>query len=93
LPEILVGDEEGVAGSEDADRLLEPGEDLRLGAAEGEEALRAGTLVSLLDRYASPPTPVHLLHVGGRHVPPRTRAFLDFAHPRLAQAFADAGAV
>jgi DNA-binding transcriptional LysR family regulator len=57
------------------------------------EALRAGTLVSLLDRYASPVTPVHLLHVGGRHVPPRTRAFLDFAHPRLAQAFADAGAV
>jgi DNA-binding transcriptional LysR family regulator len=53
------------------------------------EALRAGTLVSLLESYAPPPTPVHILHVGGRHVPPRTRAFLDFAHPRLAQAFAE----
>lgn len=54
------------------------------------EALRAGTLVDLLESYAPPPTPVHILHVGGRHVPPRTRAFIDFVHPRLVQAFADA---
>jgi DNA-binding transcriptional LysR family regulator len=54
------------------------------------EALRAGTLVNLLDGYAPSPTPVHILHVGGRHLPPRTRAFIDFVHPRLAQAFADA---
>jgi DNA-binding transcriptional LysR family regulator len=54
------------------------------------EALRAGTLVHLLEAHASPPTPVHILHVGGRHVPPRVRAFIDFVHPRLAQAFADA---
>lgn len=54
------------------------------------EALRAGTLVSLLEHHAPPSTPVHLLHVGGRHVPPRTRAFIDFVHPRLARAFADA---
>jgi DNA-binding transcriptional LysR family regulator len=54
------------------------------------EALRAGTLVNLLEGHAPPPTPVHILHAGGRHVPPRTRAFIDFVHPRLAQAFADA---
>lgn len=54
------------------------------------EALRAGALVTLLDSYAPPPTPVHILHVGGRHVPPRTRAFIDFVHPRLVRAFADA---
>jgi DNA-binding transcriptional LysR family regulator len=54
------------------------------------EALRAGTLVNLLEGYAPPPTPVHILHVGGRHVPPRTRAFIDFVHPRLARAFAEA---
>jgi DNA-binding transcriptional LysR family regulator len=54
-----------------------------------QEALRAGTLVSLLESHAPPPTPVHILHVGGRHLPPRTRAFLDFVHPRLSRAFAD----
>lgn len=56
------------------------------------EALRSGGLVSLLERHAPPPTPVHILHVGGRHLPPRTRAFIDFVHPRLVQAFADASA-
>jgi DNA-binding transcriptional LysR family regulator len=52
------------------------------------ESLRAGRLVSLLEAHAPPPTPVHMLHVGGRHLPPRTRAFLDFVHPRLVQALA-----
>jgi DNA-binding transcriptional LysR family regulator len=54
------------------------------------EALRAGALVSLLEGHAPPPTPVHILHAGGRHVPPRTRAFIDFVHPRLVDAFARA---
>jgi len=35
---------------------------------------------------------VHILHVGGTHLPPRTRAFIDFVHPRLVQAFAEAAA-
>jgi DNA-binding transcriptional LysR family regulator len=56
------------------------------------DALRAGTLVELLDGHAPPPTPVHILHAGGRHVPPRTRAFIDFVHPRLAEAFAEVAA-
>lgn len=54
------------------------------------EALRAGALVSVLEGYATTPTPVHLLHHGGRYVPPRTRTFLDFVQPRLARALADA---
>ena len=56
------------------------------------EAIRAGRLVSLLDAHAPPPTPLHIVHVGGRHLPPRTRAFLDFVEPRLAQALARATA-
>ena len=62
----------------------------RLPSVVVHEALRAGTLVDLLESHRPPPTPVHLIHAGGRHVPPRTRAFIDFVHPRLAQAFADA---
>lgn len=53
------------------------------------DALRAGRLVSLLDAYASPPTPLHLVYVGGR-LPSRTRAFLDFVEPRLARGLAHA---
>ena len=56
------------------------------------EAIRAGRLVSLLDAHAPPPTPLHVVHVGGRHLPPRTRAFLDFVEPRFAQALARATA-
>jgi DNA-binding transcriptional LysR family regulator len=56
------------------------------------EAIRAGRLVSLLDAYAAPPTPLHMVHVGGRHLPPRTRAFLDFVEPRLAGALSRATA-
>jgi hypothetical protein len=62
----------------------------RLPVVVAYEALAAGSLVSLLESDAPPPTPVHILHVGGRHVSSRTRAFIDFVHPRLAQAFADA---
>lgn len=53
------------------------------------EALRAGRLVRLLDGYAAPPTPLHMMYVGGRHLPPRTRAFLDFVEPRLARALSE----
>lgn len=46
----------------------------------------------MLDAFAPPPTQVHILHTGGRHLPPRTRAFIDFVHPRLVQAIADVSA-
>ena len=54
------------------------------------EAIRKGRLVGLLESYAPPPTPLHLVHVGGKHLPPRTRAFLDFVQPRLAASLAEA---
>jgi DNA-binding transcriptional LysR family regulator len=56
-------------------------------------ALQTGRLVSLLDAYASPPTPLHLIHLGGRHLPPRTRAFLEFVQPRLTAALSEAASV
>ena len=61
----------------------------RLPALIVYESIRAGRLVSLLDAHAAPPTPMHLVYVGGRHVPSRTRAFLDFVEPRLAQALGE----
>lgn len=57
----------------------------RLPTLHVREALRKGTLVSLLDDHALPEVPLHLVHFGSRHLPPRTRAFLDFMLPRLAR--------
>jgi DNA-binding transcriptional LysR family regulator len=64
----------------------------RLPLLVSHEAVRAGRLVPVLESFAPPPTPLHILHVGGRHVPPRTRAFIEFVHPRLVQAFSEASA-
>lgn len=46
--------------------------------------LAAGTLVRLLREHEMPALPVHLVTPSARLPPPRTRAFLDFATPRLA---------
>lgn len=54
-------------------------------------AIQAGRLVPLLDDQAPPPHPLHLLHPGGRRLPARTRAFIDFVQPRLAQSLAAVG--
>jgi DNA-binding transcriptional LysR family regulator len=37
----------------------------------------------VLTAYEGDEVPVHLLYPGGRHPPPKLRAFLDFAVPRL----------
>ena len=47
------------------------------------ENLNRNQLVTVLDDYAPPAIPLHLMHVGGRHLPPRTRAFIDFMVPRI----------
>ena len=52
-------------------------------------AIQAGRLVALFDDQAPPPNPLHLLHPGGGRLPARTRAFIDFMQPRMAQALAD----
>jgi DNA-binding transcriptional LysR family regulator len=45
-------------------------------------AVKAGSLV-LLRGFAQPYLPVHLVYRGGRLLPLKVRAFLDFATPRL----------
>jgi DNA-binding transcriptional LysR family regulator len=62
----------------------------RLPTAIAHQALRAGRLVSVLDAFAPTPTPLHVLYVGARRLPSRTRAFIDFAFPRLVRALAEA---
>jgi DNA-binding transcriptional LysR family regulator len=64
----------------------------RLPTVVAHDAIRARRLVPLLESYAPAPTPLHMVHVGGSHLPPRTRAFLDFVHPRLVRALAKASA-
>ncbi|MDA0785250.1 MAG: LysR substrate-binding domain-containing protein [Proteobacteria bacterium] len=53
------------------------------------DAVAAGRLVPVLDAWAPLPTPVHLVHQQGRLVPPKIRAFMDFAAPRLTTALGD----
>lgn len=59
----------------------------RLPVGVVSEAIRDKKLIPLLRAHTPAPTPVHLVHPGGRHLPPRTRAFIDFVRPRLAKAF------
>lgn len=53
------------------------------------DAVRARRLVAVLEDHAPPPTPLHIVHVGGRHLPPRVRAFVDFALAWLTQRLAE----
>jgi DNA-binding transcriptional LysR family regulator len=52
------------------------------------DALRSGELVPVLQSYAPPPVPVHLIYAQRRIIAPKVRAFLDFAAPRLRSALA-----
>jgi DNA-binding transcriptional LysR family regulator len=54
------------------------------------DALRSGKLVPVLQSYASPPLPVHLIYAQRRIIAPKVRAFIDFAAPRLRSALAEA---
>jgi DNA-binding transcriptional LysR family regulator len=47
------------------------------------DALERGTVVQLFAAHAIGETPVHLLYPGGAHPPPKLRAFVDFAAPKL----------
>ena len=46
-------------------------------------ALAEGALKTVLEPFAPDPLPVHLLHAGQALLPQKSRAFLDFAAPRL----------
>lgn len=69
--------------------LAERGDGLtRILSYQAAEALAARRLVPVLERFAPPPLPVHLVHPPGRLLPAKTRAFLHFAAERLRQALA-----
>jgi DNA-binding transcriptional LysR family regulator len=45
--------------------------------------LPADKIITILNEYESTPVPVNLMYIGGRNLPQKVRAFLDFAKPRL----------
>jgi DNA-binding transcriptional LysR family regulator len=47
------------------------------------QPVREGRLKLLLEKFEPEPAPLSLVHAGGRFVPAKTRAFLDFMVPRL----------
>lgn len=47
------------------------------------DALRAGRLATVLDAFRPEPLPVSLIYPAARMIAPKTRAFIDFAAPRL----------
>ncbi len=51
------------------------------------DAVTAGDLRIILDAFELPPVPVSLLHVSRAQMPLKMRRFIDFAAPRLRQAF------
>jgi DNA-binding transcriptional LysR family regulator len=53
-----------------------------------EAAIDRADLVAVLDDAAPSPTPLQIVHLGGRNLPPRTRAFIEFVRPRLARLIA-----
>jgi len=47
------------------------------------EKIKKGTLLPILETFALPPQPVHLVYPQARLVASKVRAFIDFAGPRL----------
>jgi DNA-binding transcriptional LysR family regulator len=52
-----------------------------------DHLVRAGALYPVLRAYEPPPIPVHVVHPAGRHLPLRTRLFVDLAVTSLRQQF------
>jgi len=50
---------------------------------QAADDLARGTLRRVLKPYEGAELPIHLMYPEGRHPPPKLRAFLDFAMPRL----------
>ncbi|WP_027135078.1 LysR family transcriptional regulator [Geminicoccus roseus] len=55
----------------------------RVLAYQARQAVQAGDLEVLLEQFEPEAVPVQLVHRGGRVLPLKLRAFLDFATPRL----------
>lgn len=47
------------------------------------DRIRDGGLVPVLEKFALPPLPVHLIYAQRRIIAPKVRAFIDYAVPRL----------
>jgi DNA-binding transcriptional LysR family regulator len=58
---------------------------------QAARAIAAGTLHPVLAEFEATPTPVNLVHAGQGLLPQKTRAFLDFAAPRIRARHALAG--
>jgi DNA-binding transcriptional LysR family regulator len=50
---------------------------------QAAEDVARGSLLRLLPAYEGDDVPIHIVYPGGRHPPPKLRAFLDFTVPRL----------
>jgi DNA-binding transcriptional LysR family regulator len=59
---------------------------------QAAQALRDRRLALALVDFEPAPWPVHLVYTGGRMLPLKLRAFLDFAAPRLKARLAESGA-
>jgi DNA-binding transcriptional LysR family regulator len=59
---------------------------------QAAQALRDRRLALALVDFEPAPWPVHLVYTGGRMLPLKLRAFLDFAAPRLKDRLAESGA-
>jgi DNA-binding transcriptional LysR family regulator len=55
------------------------------------DALARGEVVQVLAEHGREDIPVHLLYPGGAHPPPKLRAFIDVAVPRLRQRLDEIG--
>jgi DNA-binding transcriptional LysR family regulator len=55
----------------------------RVFSYQAVDALARGAVVRVLAVYEGEAIPVHLLYPGGAHRPPKLRAFVDYAAPRL----------
>lgn len=55
----------------------------RVFSYQAVDALARGAVVRVLNGYEGDEIPVHLLYPGGAHRPPKLRAFVDYAAPRL----------
>jgi DNA-binding transcriptional LysR family regulator len=54
---------------------------------QAEPHVAAGRLLTVLARYEPPPSPIHIVHPEGRHLPAKVRLFLDHAAEGLRRKF------
>jgi DNA-binding transcriptional LysR family regulator len=54
---------------------------------QAEPHIAAGLLQTVLVAYEPPPSPIHIVHPEGRHLPAKVRLFIDYAAERLRRKF------